>query len=168
MSAPEREPPKTISRGLAYILFAIVWVVLPWTLSLLMRRYGWTAGRPGLWNDFGLIPVVVGLTGSLWTLHLHFAQSHDRLDWELDKNYLLTRGAYSFSRNPMYLFELILIFGWAIFYGSIPVLIAFLFWWSAFTFYIIPQEERVIESHFGEAYRDYKRSVRRWIGRVRR
>ena len=89
------------------------------------------------------------------------------MDWEPDKNYLLQRGAYSFSRNPMYLFELILLFGWVLFYGSLAVLVAFLVWWAFFNFFQIPQEERMIDARFGEMYRQYKNLVPRWIGKIR-
>src|SRR6266496_6860520 len=122
---PNSGQPKRIPRWLAYVLFVIIWGVVPWVLSLLTPRYGWVAGRPGIWNLLGLIPLVVGIAGSLWTLVLHFAQSGERLDWEPDKSYLITRGSYAFSRNPMYLFELTLLFGWVLVYGSVAIFIAF-------------------------------------------
>jgi protein-S-isoprenylcysteine O-methyltransferase Ste14 len=164
---PKNDRAKTIPRWVAYGLFGIVWGLMPWSLSLIPPRYGWAAGHPGIWNLTGLIPLTVGIAGSLWTLGLHSAESAGRLDWEPDKNYLITRGAYTFSRNPMYLFELTLIFGWALFYGSIAVFIAFLAWWAFFQFVQVPQEERTIEAHFGEAYRRYKSRVPRWFGRIR-
>ena len=131
---------------MAYVLFSIVWGVVPWAVSLLTPRYGWQAGRPGLWNLLGLIPLAVGIAGSVWTLRLHFAESREGLDFEPDKNYLIIRGAYAFSRNPMYLFELTLLLGWVIFFGSVAVLIAFLIWWAFFNFVQVPSEERRIEA----------------------
>ena len=100
---PNRQQPKRIPRWLAYVLFIIVWGVIPWALSLLTTRYGWVAGRPGVWNWLGIIPLGAGITGSLWTLVLHFRGSQEGLEWELTKSYLLTHGPYVFSRNPMYL-----------------------------------------------------------------
>jgi protein-S-isoprenylcysteine O-methyltransferase Ste14 len=165
---PKSGQPKRISRWLTYILFVIIWGVVPWTLSLLTPRYGWAAGHPGFWNLLGLIPLAVGIAGSLRCLVLHFAQSDGALDWEPDKSYLLTSDLYAFSRNPMYLFELTLLFGWVLVYGSIAVFIAFLVWWTWFSFFQIPSEERTIEAHFGEAYREYKNRVPRWFGLRRR
>lgn len=162
---PGEGQPKRIPRWLAYLLFAIVWGLVPWAVSLLSPRYGWAAGRPGLWNLLGLVPLAAGIAGSLWSLALHFAESGQGLDWEADKSYLLKRGPYAFSRNPMYLSELTLLFGWALFYGSTAVLIAFLLWWAGFSFVLVPQEERRIEARFGEAYREYKRRVPRWFGK---
>jgi len=162
---PNNRQPKRIPRWLAYVLFAIIWGVVPWAVSLLSPRYGWVAGRPSVWNWLGLIPLVAGIVGSLWTLSLHFAESGEGLDWEADKSYLLMRGPYAFSRHPMYLSELTLLLGWVLLYGSVAVLITFVFWWAAFSFYLVPQEERTIEARFGEAYREYKRRVPRWLGK---
>jgi protein-S-isoprenylcysteine O-methyltransferase Ste14 len=90
------------------------------------------------------------------------------IEWELDKSYLLKRGMYAFSRHPMYLSELILLFGWVIFYGSLALLIAFVIAYILFNYFAMPNEERVLEAHFGEAYREYKKQVPRWFGKIRR
>jgi len=90
------------------------------------------------------------------------------IEWELDKSYLLRRGMYAFSRHPMYLSELTLLLGWIIFYGSLALVIALVMWFVFFNYYAIPQEERILEAHFGEAYREYKKQVPRWFGKIRR
>jgi protein-S-isoprenylcysteine O-methyltransferase Ste14 len=151
----------------AYPLALIVWGLVPWAISLLTSWYGWVAGRPGIWNLLGLIPVLVGTTGLIWGLALHSAQSPEGIEWELDKSYLLSRGLYAFSRNPMYLSELMLLFGWVIFYGSLAILIALVAWGLFFNYYQVPLEERILEAHFGKAYREYKNKVPRWLGKAR-
>ena len=143
----------------------LVWEALPWALSLLTSHLGWTAGQPGPWNLLGLIPVILGTAGLIWGLLRHSAQTSRRIDMEPAKNYLLSDGPYRFSRNPMYGSELVLIFGWAIFYGSLAVLVATVFWGAFFTCYQVPQEERILEASIGEAYLDYKNKVPRWLGK---
>ena len=138
------------------------------TTSLLTPRSGWAAGRPGFWNLLGLIPVVVGTTGLIWTMVLHFAQSPQGVELDLAKSYLLRLGPYAFSRHPMYLSELTLLFGWVIFYGSVAVLIGFLVAYAVLNFVNVPLEERALEARFGEAYRQYKNTVPRWLGKIRR
>jgi len=159
--------PKRLPRWLAYPLAFIVWGVLPWAISLLTPWYGWVAGHPGIWNLLGLIPVVVGIAGFLWTLGLHFAQAPQGVEWNLTQSFLLTRGPYAFSRNPMYLSELTLLFGWGIFYGSVAVLIAFVVWWAWFNFFQAPMEARALEARYGEVYREYQNRVPRWFGKAR-
>ncbi|HEY5903093.1 MAG TPA: isoprenylcysteine carboxylmethyltransferase family protein, partial [Anaerolineales bacterium] len=130
-----------------------VWEGIPWALSLLGPRYGWAGGRPGFWNWLGLVPVLLGSAGFLWGVIVHSAQSPKGMEWELDRSYMLSRGLYAFSRNPMYLAELVLILGWVVFYGSLAVLAGALAWWALFKFYQIPLEERILENTFGDSYR---------------
>ena len=159
---------KFLSPWIAYPLALIVWEVLPWAISFLTPRYGWVGGRPAIWNLLGLIPVLFGTTGLLWGVAVHSAASpQGMIEWELDKSYLLRGGMYAFSRHPMYLSELILLFGWVIFYGSIALLIAAVVWFILFNYYAVPNEERILEAHFGDAYREYKKKVPRWFGRGR-
>lgn len=165
------DPPKGtrfLSPWLAYPLALIVWWVLPWAISLLAPHFGWEAGHPGFWNLPGLIPVILGTLGLIWGVYQHSTESPQGIEWELDKSYLLMRGLYAFSRHPMYLSELILLLGWVIFYGSLSVLSVFAAWFLFFNYYAMPNEERVLEAHFGEAYREYKNKVPRWFGRIRR
>jgi len=156
-----------LSSWLAYPLALLVWEGMPWAISLPSPRYGWVTGHPGPWNLPGLIPVLFGTAGLIWGVAVHSGQSHRGIAWELDRNYLLRRGLHAFSRNPMYLSELVLLLGWVLFYGSIAVLIAFAVWFAFFNFYIVPLEERTLEAHFGEAFREYKNLVPRWFGKCR-
>lgn len=109
---------------------------------------------------------MMGVSGLMWGMALHSAQSPGAMEWEMDRSYLLKGSLYSYSRNPMYVSEMMLMVGWVIFYGSAAVLIATLAWMGLFIFYIVPGEERILEARFGEAYREYKRKVPRWIGRA--
>jgi protein-S-isoprenylcysteine O-methyltransferase Ste14 len=150
------------------VLFLLVHVAAPWGISTLSSRYGWVDGRPGGWNLLALLLVVgPGIAGTLWLIIQHYrASPHTFLELKVGKK-LITPGLYAFSRNPMYLSELTFWFGWALFYGSIPVLIAFLLGFAAFNFAVVPYEERDLEKRFGEAYRQYKQAVPRWLGKRR-
>jgi protein-S-isoprenylcysteine O-methyltransferase Ste14 len=152
---------------LAFPLSLISWWAIPWAVSLLSPRVGWQANRPGPWNWLGLLLVVPGTYGLLLGVAAHAAQSGKGIEWELDKSYFLRHGMYAFSRNPMYLSEMVLLLGWILFYGSAALLVLFAVWFVVFHFYAIPQEERILEAHYGQAYRDYKQKVPRWIGRIR-
>jgi protein-S-isoprenylcysteine O-methyltransferase Ste14 len=163
----QRSSRATIPRWLAYVLAVVVWGAGPWALSFLTSRYGWTGGSPGLWNVFGLLSVVVGSAGMVWTMSLHFGQTAEKVRLKLAQGYLLTRGPYAFSRHPMYLSELILLFGWTVFYGSPAVAIAWLLAWALFTCAAAPLEERAFAAQFGDAYLEYKRAVPRWFVKTR-
>ena len=148
------------------MLFLLVHVAAPWALSMLSTRHGWANRRRGKWNLLALIPVGAGIAGTIWMISLHYRASPDSfLEWKQGQK-LITPGPYAVSRNPMYLCELTFWFSWAIFYGSLPVLIGFLLWLTAFNFVIVPYEERDLEARFGEAYRAYKARVPRWFGKA--
>ena len=75
---------------------------------------------------------------------------------------ILTEHAYRYLRNPMYLGHLIFMLGLAITFSSwLPVaLLAFHVVWFHMR---VLQDERRLESRFGESYRAYKARVKRWI-----
>jgi len=160
-------------KAIAFGLFA--WLVaiplahcaLPWAISLLTPRYGWTEGSPGIWNLFGLIAVAFAIVCLIWILILGFAETPEKVELEWNSSFLLMRGPYAFTRNPMYVAELGLWLGWAIFYGSVTVFIGFAVLCAVINFFL-PREERALEERFGEVYRQYKRTVPRWLGKVRR
>lgn len=166
----------SLPRWAAIILGLFTWLVLiplahgalPWALSRPMPRYGWEAGSPGLWNWFGIIPVALSAAVLMWVLAVGLARTPDRVELSLTPSFLLLQGPYRFSRNPMYVAELGLWLGWALFFGSAAVLVGSVVLWSLVAFVILPREERSLETAFGQKYRDYKCKVPRWLGIVPR
>jgi protein-S-isoprenylcysteine O-methyltransferase Ste14 len=164
--------------GLPIVLVIYPFMVgaLPWILSLLTPRFGWTEHGPSAWNFIGLLPVVAGGLGLVWVFSVMFAQL-PRLPEivELDEDerlltatsqVLITHGPFAYSRNPMFLSALVMLLGWAIFYGSALILILTVVGWTLSNYRKVPQEERGLEARFGESYRAYQRRVPRWIGRI--
>ncbi len=76
---------------------------------------------------------------------------------------LVTSGIYKFSRNPIYLADLLFLLAFALFLNNLLSLIFILgFYLYMNKFQIIP-EERFLEEKFGETYLKYKQKTRRWI-----
>ena len=142
--------------------------VIPWGISLIAYQHGWTEGRAGRWNLLGVIPLVAGIAGLTWILLVHLGSASEKVELELTPKYLLVRGPYRFSRNPMYVAELALWLGWAIFFGSIAVLLGLLILWATMNFIVVPREEHTLEGQFGESYRRYKNTVARWLSTPQR
>ena len=158
-------------RWLTPFYFALVLplalVVAPWGLSLLSPRYGWEAGHPGPLNLFSLPLVAIGIACVIWIIVLHCVEAPDGWDLERTPKYLLMRGPYEFSRNPSYLSLLVVLLGWMLFYGSFAILVAIVVVWGLLNYVVVPMEERDLEARFGEAYRQYRDTVRRWLGRLK-
>jgi protein-S-isoprenylcysteine O-methyltransferase Ste14 len=174
--SPEPQPPRPagIPRWLAIALAPIVGLVgfpavhagIPWALSHLGPRYGWADGEPAGWNLLGYVPVAVGAVLFVWIMVFGFSQYRylpERVPVDWSPAFLMTGGPYAISRHPMYIGELALWLGWAILYGSIPVLIGFAVL-AAVVGLLAPREERALEAKFGEVYRRYKARVPRWVG----
>ena len=76
---------------------------------------------------------------------------------------LVTDGPFRFSRNPMYLAMVAALAGIALALGSVAVwLVPILFWLWLRQSFVLP-EEAFMAAHFGQAYADYCRRVRRWL-----
>jgi len=148
-------------------LVLVILIVLPWTISKLGHQYGWHQSVPSKWNLIGLIAVVIGLSTYIWCLVFHFKSYRESVRIGFSPPYLVVEGPYRYSRNPMYVSGLLVWCGWMIFYGNETVFIGLALLWSAFTFRVIPNEERQLETLFGDEYRAYKKSVGRWCGRIR-
>ena len=76
---------------------------------------------------------------------------------------LVSAGVYSFTRNPMYLGMLFVLFAWAVYLSSIWSLSGPLLFALYITVFQIVPEERVLGELFGAAYAEYKKRVRRWL-----
>jgi protein-S-isoprenylcysteine O-methyltransferase Ste14 len=72
-------------------------------------------------------------------------------------------GPFRYMRNPMSLGAVILMLGLGLYESSVSIL---LLAWALFLFFhvvVVYVEEPGLEKRFGESYREYKRSVNRWL-----
>jgi protein-S-isoprenylcysteine O-methyltransferase Ste14 len=148
------------------VLVLLILAAAPWAVAKLGPHYGWSRAGPATWNLAGLVAVAIGLVWYVWCLAFHFRSYRAAVRIGFTPPHLVVGGPYQYSRNPMYVGGLSAWLGWTVFYGSPAVLTGLVLLWSAFTFRVIPHEERQLEALFAEEYLEYKRSVRRWIGRA--
>jgi len=76
---------------------------------------------------------------------------------------LVTTGPFSFFRNPIYLADVLILFGVAEITTNIWFVIGALVFGLMVTWFAILPEERHLERRFGQAYLDYKAKTRRWL-----
>ncbi len=76
---------------------------------------------------------------------------------------LLTKGPYSFSRNPLYLGGNIFIFYGASFVLGSPFALVITTLGIFLTDHMIKREEGQLEKKFGKEWTSYAKKVRRWI-----
>jgi protein-S-isoprenylcysteine O-methyltransferase Ste14 len=80
-----------------------------------------------------------------------------------DPGTFVVQAPYTWTRNPMYLGITTVLLGFAIFFGSIVMLLAPIAFFIVIDRMVIPREEETMERIFGQQYVDYKNQVRRWI-----
>jgi protein-S-isoprenylcysteine O-methyltransferase Ste14 len=111
----------------------------------------------------GVAAIAVGLWVSGWG-RLTFRQRGAEVMPSSDTHpALVASGPFRFTRNPMYVGMVVLGIGAALVIGTwlmwlVPVVVFVLD-----QFVIIPYEESSMERAFGEAYREYRARVRRWL-----
>lgn len=77
-------------------------------------------------------------------------------------------GPYRLVRNPMYLGALAILAGSALILRSPSVVLLAVVFIFFFHLFVLVYEEPTLERGFGESYREYKRSVGRWLPKWRR
>lgn len=78
-------------------------------------------------------------------------------------NALVTTGPFQYLRNPIYLGDVFVFFGLAEITKHIWFVVAGLLFAIAVTKLSILPEEAHLEARFGDSYRDYKATTKRWI-----
>lgn len=76
---------------------------------------------------------------------------------------IVRTGPYRFSRNPIYLSFILLVFGLSVWLNNLWLLVMLIPAVGFIATIVIPREERFLEHNFQEQYASYKAIVRRWL-----
>jgi protein-S-isoprenylcysteine O-methyltransferase Ste14 len=76
---------------------------------------------------------------------------------------VVTEGPYRFTRNPMYLGFVLMLFGISLVFSLEWGVILTPFLWLALDRMIVVREEAYLTQHFGEDYQKLLRQTRRWL-----
>ena len=76
---------------------------------------------------------------------------------------LVVSGVFRYSRNPMYLGLLCVLIAWAVYLSNLLAFVGIPLFVGSMNRLQIQLEEQAMERQFGDEYREYRKSVRRWI-----
>lgn len=139
-----------------YFLMGIVVMII---LNSFAPIYHWLQ-FPGRY--FGIVLMVLGFILSLGSGTL-FRRLGTPPRPGVRATVLVTKGAFRFTRNPMYLGLITMLVGVAILLGSLsPIIVIPFFIWIIHSQFI-RREEKWMESWFGDSYLEYKRKTPRWL-----
>lgn len=126
---------------------------LPWLppspLSSILFAVGWLMVAGALMID----------VSAMRTLH----RSRTTIMPHRGSDHLVTGGAFSLSRNPIYLANTMIMAGAGLIAGIVWFLPLALLAAFATQKLAIEREEKHLEARFGKKFRDYQKRVRRWI-----
>lgn len=161
----ERRPDPTADRPSAFpwppVLFGAA-VLLALTLDWLVLRLPFPFAETEAVHFAGMLLLMGGILLVAWGIS-QFYRHATSIRPDRGATALMATGPFAFSRNPIYLGEIIGLIGAGISFNRLwLVLVAPLFAYAVTRLAIEP-EETYLERHFGAAYSDYKARVRRWI-----
>lgn len=111
----------------------------------------------------GIALVVLGFAMGFWGRILFLVEKTEIVPTSEKNAKLVTRGAFSITRNPMYLGIAVLTLGIAFWVGSLPMFAVPVLMFVVCNQIHIPFEEAKMRRQYGEAFDAYTGKVRRWI-----
>ena len=121
---------------------------------------------PQPYNLVGILLIPIGMLFIIWAnytlLHIGKIGLRNREPMQRPSNLVLA-GPFRFTRNPIYLGNLLMLLGLVIVWSSVVTAFFLILLYIIFRYVFIKKEEVILEEEFGDAYRDFKNRVRRWI-----
>lgn len=124
---------------------------MPWPLPDVPYR---------VWTGTGLI--IFALMWMAWAVLEMRAKNTSPLPWE-DTTALVIYGPFRFSRNPIYVGDVLILVGLALILGTTWLLVTAVISVPLCSWLVIRYEESDLEALFGDEWRAYAARVRRWL-----
>lgn len=135
-------------------------IVAAWLLGRYLPL-GWTGVGDGAERAAGIALVAAGIGLFAWaaiTLRRHGTTILP----DKGADHLVTDGPYRFRRHPIYLAQVLVLVGLAVLAQNLWFAVAAVAHAILVTWLAALPEERHLDAKFGDAYRAYKASTRRW------
>ncbi|MFI5251226.1 MAG: methyltransferase family protein [Bacteroidota bacterium] len=110
-----------------------------------------------------IIIFVAGFMVMMWAWGLFQKEKTEVCPLSEANKTLITRGPYSFSRNPQYLGMVFMLAGVAFLFGSVPMFLAPVAFFITINNVFIPYEESKMLKQYGNKFEAYRTKVRMWL-----
>jgi len=134
----------------------LVGLTLQWVVSLPFMP----ASVPAGW--IGGIVFVLALALFAWAIAT-MTRAGSNVPTNLPTTTIVETGPYRFTRNPIYLGMFLGLVGLAIAFDNLWLLAMLVPFTLAIRYGVVAREEAYLERKFGDAYRQYRARVRRWL-----
>ncbi|HUI27372.1 MAG TPA: isoprenylcysteine carboxylmethyltransferase family protein [Candidatus Kryptonia bacterium] len=116
----------------------------------------------GVAPSIGVVVLVFGAALAVWSRRT-MVDAGTSTNPSQPATALVVSGPFRFSRNPMYAARTLLYLGLALLANALCILATLAPVLVTLHYGVIKREERYLEAKFGDAYRDYRTRVRRWL-----
>lgn len=142
-------------------VYGLLSASLMWWLDKLFPTFSMPAENLG---TLGIMIILAGLCVELLALK-QFTGKHTTINpiSPGKTRTIVISGLYHYTRNPMYLGMLLVLFGWGLYLSNLLSFVVLPFFVVVLTHMQILPEEHILGEKFGKTYHDYLNTVRRWI-----
>ena len=141
---------------LAWALAVLAGLVLDWLAPLPFLPADWPAGL------LGAVVFVLALALAIWAIDT-MTRAGTNVPTNRPTTAIVEGGPYRFTRNPIYLGMFGGLIGLGIAFDNPWLLLLMALFALVIRYGVVAREEAYLERMFGDAYRGYRRRVRRWL-----
>lgn len=141
---------------LAWALAVIAGLVLDWLAPLPFLPEDWPAGL------LGAVVFALALALAIWAIDT-MTRAGTNVPTNRPTTTIVESGPYRFTRNPIYLGMFGGLIGLGIAFDNPWLLLLMALFALVIRYGVVAREEAYLERMFGDAYRGYRRRVRRWL-----
>jgi protein-S-isoprenylcysteine O-methyltransferase Ste14 len=141
---------------LAWALAVVAGLVLDWLAPLPFLPEDWPAGL------LGAVVFVLALALAIWAIDT-MTRAGTNVPTNRPTTAIVESGPYRFTRNPIYLGMFGGLIGLGIAFDNPWLLLLMAPFALVIRYGVVAREEAYLERMFGDAYRGYRRRVRRWL-----
>ncbi len=153
--------------GLRAVVYGTGFVALWAWIGLGVRSYDRYIPivMPGWTEPLGIVLLSMGGILALWCIGTFVLRGKGTPAPFDPPREFVAAGPYRYARNPMYVGGWVAVMGFGLYENSISIILFSLVWLLLAHLLVYFVEEPGLENRFGDSYREYMRSVNRWIPR---
>ncbi|MGH8178765.1 MAG: methyltransferase family protein [Steroidobacter sp.] len=142
----------------------IAFLVMPGMVAFAIpAAWLWRTSHVSVAQPLGLGLLALGLAALLWCVRDFYVSGKGTLAPWAPPEKLVVAGLYRYSRNPMYVAVVLVLFGWAIAFASASLLVYALAVAVAFHLRVVLGEEPWLARTHGGEWEQYSSRVPRWL-----
>jgi protein-S-isoprenylcysteine O-methyltransferase Ste14 len=147
-----------------FLKAVIAFLVLPGTVAFAVPWWLLRPRAPTNFATLGALVIAIGVGILLWCVRDFYVAGRGTLAPWAPPESLVVNGLYRWSRNPMYIGVLIVLWGWALGFRSGALALYALLVMLSFHLRVVLGEEPWLARRHGGQWEHYKIAVPRWFG----